>query len=336
MHDSTLVGLWGCGAMGTGLAHSLVETGKAHLAVVYDIVPEAASNLADRYGAQVASSLDAFLDYPSLDGVIIALPPYLHLPAAAQAAQAGLGIFVEKPMAPNVADCQQMLAAVERYGVKLMVGQVLRYYEPYRTILRWQDEGRFGQIYAASIWRITDGRKLAGTAPWRASRAKSGGYLLEVGAHELDMLRCLLGQPQTVYALGQKVLPRDHELLDYVTVQVRFIGGGAGTYEGGAGTSASRYGFRFYFDGAVLFSETAFKPQALHVYDMDGQLVEGLEGEFSSEHPVEAELRAWISALRDEAPVAVPGTEGLATVALAQAAYRSAETGQVVTYDTGL
>ena len=56
------------------------------------------------------------------------------------------------------------------------------------------------------------------------------------------------------------------------------------------------------------------------------------EGLVAIEHPVQAELRGWMAALRDEAPIPIPGEEGLATVALAEAAYRSAETGQVVHY----
>ena len=57
-----------------------------------------------------------------------------------------------------------------------------------------------------------------------------------------------------------------------------------------------------------------------------------MRDEFSSEHPVEAELRGWLAALRDGAPVPIPGREGLATVAFAEAAYRSAHAGQPVIY----
>jgi predicted dehydrogenase len=57
--------------------------------------------------------------------VIIALPPYVHVPAVVQAAEAGVDILVEKPMALDVARCRRMISAAERHGVKLMVGQVL-------------------------------------------------------------------------------------------------------------------------------------------------------------------------------------------------------------------
>jgi predicted dehydrogenase len=322
--------------MGKSLANALSALDAARLVAVYDLSPQAAAAIADAHGAPVAPSAEALLETPGLDGVIIALPPYLHAMAAIQAAEAGIDVFLEKPMSLTVAGCRQILAAVQEHGVKLMVGQVLRYYEPYRSILRWQAEGRFGRMFAASIWRMTHGgrwgkRGPQGTVTWRAYRETCGGYLFEIGAHELDMLRCLMGRPQTVYATGQKVLPYDHELNDHMAVHVRFDGGAA-LYEGGGGSAANRYGFRLYTEGATLSSEEAFDPQALQVYGMDGQPLDALRDEWSAEPPVQAELRGWLAALRDEAPIPIPGEEGLATVALAEAAYRSAESGAIVSY----
>jgi predicted dehydrogenase len=229
-----------------------------------------------------------------------------------------------------------MIDAARSNGIKLMVGQVLRYYEPYRSILRWNADKRFGRVHAASIWRITDGRRWAVDGYWRASHAKSGGYLLEISAHELDMLRCLMGQPSDVYAIASKFLPRRQEMEDYISATIRFRDGGAANYEGGGGTSVSRYGFRLYFEGATLMSDAAFDPEALRIYDTEGQPVDTLHAEMSPEDPVEAELRDWLAALRGEKPVVIPGEEGLATVAVAQAAYQSIETGRPVSYTSVL
>jgi predicted dehydrogenase len=333
MPDPLYIALWGCGNMGSSLARALIATGEAKLAVVHDLSPEAATAFSERYEAKIASTADELLAHPGLSGVIVALPPHLHAMAVCKAAEAGLDVFCEKPMAPRLNGCREMLAAVERTGIKLMIGHVLRYYEPYRTIQRWTVEARFGKLFSASIWRVVNGARWA-TIPnyWRANRAQSGGYLLEVGAHELDMLRCLMGRPETVYATEQKVLPYAHEMEDLIVVQVRFAQGGSAVYEGGGGSSVSRYGFRFYFEGATLISESAFDPSMLRIYDREGNELDALRDELTSEHPVQAELRDWLGALRDDAPITIPGEEGLATVALAQAAYTSAETGQLVEY----
>ena len=325
------IGLWGCGNMGAGLARALVATGEARLAAAYDTRPEATSDLADLCEAEAVASAEALLAYPGLDGVIVALPSDLHAPAVVQAAEAGLDIFCEKPMSLDVAHCQEMLDAVHPAGVKLMIGHVLRYYEPYRSIRRWQAEGRFGQPFGASIWRVIDGRGIESTS-WRASRARSGGYLFEVSIHELDMLRCLMGTPQTVCAVAQETALQGREWADHIALQIRFATGRAASYEGGVGSHVRRYGFRLYFEGATLTSDATFDRSALQVYGPGGDLVEVPASEFSAEHPVEAELRDWLAALRGEAAVPIPGEEGMASVALVEAAYRSAASGRIVAY----
>ncbi|MBN1582359.1 MAG: Gfo/Idh/MocA family oxidoreductase [Anaerolineae bacterium] len=334
------IGLIGCGNMGNSLARALVATGEAQLSFVYDVRPDAAAAFAEQYEAKATSSVEALLACPGLDGVIVAAPPDLHAPLVIQAAEAGVDVFCEKPMALNVAGCEAMLAAAEQHRIKLMIGHVLRYYEPYRSIRRWQADGRFGQLYAASIWRVTDSVHRQAAGNWRASLARSGGYLFEVSAHELDMLRCLMGRPESVYAVSQKMSSGGEcatspkgEWADYLSLQIRFAKGGVAAYEGGAGSYARRYGFRFYFEQATLASDEAFDRHALQVYGADGEVIAIPEDVFSPVHPVEAELSDWLAALRDEAPVAIPGEEGLATVALVVAAYRSAEMGQIVVYE---
>jgi predicted dehydrogenase len=332
MSDVMRIGLWGCGNMGRSLARALVASDEAVLVAAYDLANEAVSSVTEQYGACAAPSAEALLSHPGLDGVIVALPSDLHAPAVVQAAEVGLGIFVEKPMSLTVAGCREMLNAVARCGVVMMVGHVLRYYEPYRSIRRWRDEGRFGDLYAASMWRVIDGRRIK-AGNWRASRARSGGYLFEVSVHELDMLRCLMGRPRSVCAISQKRLPQEGEWTDHIALQIRFEDGRAASYEGGTGSHVGRYGFRFYFEGATLISDAAFDRTALHVYGPGGERIEIEAEEFSTEHPVEAELRGWLAALRGEAPVPISGEQGMASIALVEAAYRAAESGQIVEYD---
>ena len=77
-----------------------------------------------------------------------------------------------------------------------------------------------------------------------------------------------------------------------------------------------------------MVSDKAFDRTALEVIDMDGQPVDLSEHVFSPERPVECELRDWMAAVREERAIAIRGEEGMATVALALAAYRAAESGQ--------
>jgi myo-inositol 2-dehydrogenase/D-chiro-inositol 1-dehydrogenase len=326
------IGVWGCGGMGQSLTRALTATGEAVLTVAHDVVPEAAQTLVATYGGKAARSKEELLSWPGLDGIIIALPPYLHAGAVVETAEAGLGVFVEKPMALDVASCAEMIEAAAAQRVTLMVGHVLRYYEPYRSIRRWSAEGRFGRIYAGTIWRLSEGGGFASPGHWRARRDTCGGYLYEVGAHELDMLRCLMGEPRSVFAVSQKVRERGHEIEDHIAATIRFPCGDA-VYEGATGSHVSRYGFHLFYENATLTSSAAFDREALQINGPTAGHLSPLLGAFSDAHPVEEELRDWLSALRGESEVTIPGTEGLATVALIEAAYRSAARGEIVSVD---
>jgi predicted dehydrogenase len=155
--------------------------------------------------------------------------------------------------------------------------------------------------------------------------------MFEVGAHELDMLRCLMGHPQTVRAVRQKRIPYAHEIEDLTSIEISFDSGASASFEGGGGSYTNRYGFHFYFEGATLVSDVAFRPGALQAFTADGPL--DLDADtFMDVSPVQRELADWLQSLRTGEPVPVPGEEGMRTVALIEAAYRSAETGDSVPF----
>jgi UDP-N-acetylglucosamine 3-dehydrogenase len=327
------IGLWGCGTMGTSLAKGLSASDMGTLVAVYDKLPDAAAKLAEEHGAKSVGSAEELLATKGLDGVMIALPTDIHAPATIQSADAGINVFVEKPMSLTRALCMSMIEAAKRNRIKLTVGQVLRYYEPYRSMIRWAKEKRFGEIRAAAIWRVQKS-VVPGVDGWRLDRKRSGGMLFEVGIHELDTLRLLFGRPRTVNTLGRDPLCRtaDAPGEDFLSVQIRFAEGGVATYETGLASFAGRYGFRVFYDQATIISDSAFDPKALQILGPDGPLPIDFESERSQVNPITAELEAWITAIRDDTPAPVPGEEGMATIAITETAYRSAQTKKVEEY----
>ena len=197
MTESLQIALWGCGTMGKSLARALVETGEARLTVVYDLVSETAAKVAGEYGARVAHSADEMLSTRPLDGVLIAVPPYLHVAAATEAARAGIDIFLEKPMSTHVAGCRQILDAAREHGVKLMVGQVLRYYEPYRSILRWKAGGDRPCSSASFKNRSTSSRKTRGGDTVKSALSTPHG--MTPTSKSLDMSR---GSPKSAQSIS--------------------------------------------------------------------------------------------------------------------------------------
>ena len=270
--------------------------------------------------------MEELLADPSVDAVVVATLPNLHEQHVVAAARAGKHVFVEKPMALSTESCDRMIEAARQGGVTLMVGQVLRLIEPFQSIIRWTREGRFGRPVHVLVQRLG---ATFGRGSWRASLATAGGYLFEVGAHELDFMRCLCGRAAEVYAVRQKARAEEHEMEDAVSLLVRFASGATGRYDGGTAWGRSQYELALCFEEATLLSGTAWDTAALAAFGAGPEPKQiPLEG-FETENGVVRQMRGWIESLRGGGPVPVPGEEGREAVRLAETAYRSAETRQV-------
>jgi predicted dehydrogenase len=316
------IGVLGCGMMGQTLAQAVAASGMGRVRAVFDVDPAKSAALAELHGAEAAASEEALLATDGLQAVIIALPTFLHRESVLKAAEAGKHIFLEKPMAFGLADCREMTAAVEKAGVTLMVGHVLRYFEPFRTITRWSGAGRFGKPLHGAIWRLE--RDYLRLAPWKGRRSLSGGYLYEVGAHELDWMRCLFGEPAAMQAVVQKAQPAEHEIEDIVSVQIQFDSGAAGSYLGGVGSPSTEYGFCLRYEKATVRSANAFDPQAVKVEWLGETGQEPTELDFEGADPFEAEICDWLANLNRGSQIPITGEDASRTVALIEAAYEGA------------
>jgi len=138
-----------------------------------------------------------------LDAVFVLTPDDLHTAPAVFFLEAGVAVFVEKPLAVGLDDCDRVLAVAARTGTRLYVGHNLRHLPVLRTMRRLIDEGAIGTVRA--VWC----RHFVGHGgdyyfkDWHAERARTTGLLLQKGAHDLDAIHWLAGgSARTVTALG--------------------------------------------------------------------------------------------------------------------------------------
>jgi len=328
MSEGPAVGLISCGSMGMSLGKAMAASGAARLVAVADVDETKASAAAAELGAEPYSSHTALLAHPGLDAVIVAAPPFLHAPIALDAIAAGKHVFVEKPFAVTLEACDQVIAAARAAGVRLMVGQVLRYYPTWRRLREMVAEGLVGRPVGIQMTRVGGGWGTWQT-PWRREMAKSGGILMEINAHEIDFLAVIGGEVERVYgAMGNYgETGCDYPNLAYVslhfrsgavgllhTSQTSAIGEISGKIEGEGGTLSYRDGFSR--DGVILHAQPGGKSTSYRI------------GDLPSDPPVEAEMREFATAIVEGRDPAVSGEEGRRAVAIALAAYRSAETGR--------
>ena len=255
--ETLKIGIIGCGNMGQSHISTMKALASISIAAVSDPVPE---NVAEA-GAMVNDAAE-FGDYNALlassdiQAVVVATPNYLHREVTIAALEAGKDVLCEKPMALSVDDCDAMWTTAQRLGQKLMTGQVMRLMHPFVEMREFIASGEIGEPRSANIQRISGSWvfNLAKTDQWRMSRQKTGGLLYEINAHELDLLRSVLGEPTRMYAQSLNVVSGGHDYEDTNLVLAEFEGDKLATLYGSSASGFSRTdGIFFCTKGSVSY-----------------------------------------------------------------------------------
>ena len=183
-------GLLGSGFMNHTYAECLAKyVPNARLVAV--AVGSRAESLAAEYGVTAERSADALLRRPDIDAVIIATPHSTHRQLTALAAAAGKHVYVEKPMAVTVADCDAMIEACRTAGVQLTVNKITRFRESPLTAKRLIDSGAIGKPRMISVTSSVVGY-LPDETGWVKAPGEGGAWL-DMGVHLFDALRWFTG-----------------------------------------------------------------------------------------------------------------------------------------------
>jgi predicted dehydrogenase len=186
--------LVGAGGLGSQRAAAVAATGKGRLVGVIDRDPEAASRVESRYGAIVAKDLDAGLDLPGVDAVLVCTPHADHAAQVGRALEAGKHVLCEKPLAIDGAEARALAVRADERGVRLATGLNHRFYPPVRDALAIVREWAIGRV--ESVRAQIGHRASAGfLASWHTEVERSGGgTLLDNGPHACDLIRLFMGE----------------------------------------------------------------------------------------------------------------------------------------------
>ncbi len=226
-------GIVGCGDVSevkSGPGFQLAENSR--LVAVMRRDGAKAKDYAERHGVPFWSDrADDIINHPDVNAVYIATPPGSHLHYALQTCAAGKPAYVEKPMARNTVECEQMAAAFMEAGLPLFVAYYRRALPRFLKAKELIEGGRIGTVSGVCyrFYGNTHRKLVAGSLPWRwiASEA-GGGQFLDLGCHTLDILDFMLGPLDDVHGDATNVAsPCDVE--DNVAVQFRLQSGGLGT-----------------------------------------------------------------------------------------------------------
>ena len=308
-------GFVGAGGRARGHMKTLADIDDVEFAAICDVNEATAQEAADQFGGRVYSDYKAMLDEEQLDVMYVVVPTFAHFDAETMAAERGVHLFLEKPVAPSMAKANEILEATKKVDVITCVGYQLRYFGAVQQARAFVQNRTVGMV-VSHRWG-----GLPGT-PWWRVMAQSGGQLVEQTTHQVDMIRYVAGEiteVQAYYALRTLNDVENLDIPDNYAVTFKMENGAIGSLSSscalreGGGSS----GIDFVLDDARL--------------NLTGANVSlSPEGDLGDEPETQDIDQVFIEAVRtgDRSGILSDLEDGIRSLDVTLAANRSAETGQ--------
>lgn len=323
------VGLLGAGRIGQVHARAIAAHPGSALAAVSDAVPAAADALAAAHGARV-NATEAILDDPGIDAVLIATPTDTHAALIEAAVAAGKAVLCEKPVDLDLARARACLDRVKDSGRAVMVGFNRRFDPGFARLKRDFDAGVIG---GGELLALTS---FDPAPPPAAYIEVSGGLFRDMAIHDFDLACWIFGAlPQTVSATASSLV--DPAIgaagdVDTAVTTLRFADGRLAVIKNSR-RAAYGYDQRIEVLGAMgLLSAANLAEDNVTLMNASG-VTSARPLHFFLERYARAyaaEWAAFVTAVQDGTPPPVGLADGVAALAVAEAAARSVRTGAAV------
>jgi myo-inositol 2-dehydrogenase/D-chiro-inositol 1-dehydrogenase len=334
-NEPVRVGLLGAGFITDYHLTGLQQAG-ADVVSIFSQTEANAQAKAERFGIPHYTS-----DYPTLlarddvEAVVITTPDYTHEHLAIASAKAGKAIYLQKPMARNSRECLNIINAAQAAGVPLFVSFMHRYMVEVEKMQQLLAAEALGTVYEVRQRNATAGADWAG---WFYSKEKvGGGVVLQLGVHGIDLLRFLFGEITRVKATTV-LMKKERRLADGSVVRPDNEDTALAAYHFGSGAVAThemtfnelagtdRFRMEIYGEKGTAWLRSERGRLALYAPDFLGQ--DGwFEPTLSAPDFGRRQHHHFLSMLRGEEPGDTSAQDGLATLLVSEAIYRSAESG---------
>lgn len=240
------VGIAGLGFGSTEFLPVLERMPQIELVAGADLRPHALEAFRGRYGGRTYESVDELCSDPEVEAVWIATPNQFHAEHSIMAAHHGKHIVVRKPLALTMEDCERVLQAAEKSGVKVLAGGQTQGTNPLvQEMRRIVTSRELGKLCAINIWAYT-GWMLSPRMPQEVDETLGGGIVWRQAPHQIEAVRWLAGGlVRSVRAMTGRWRPERPHATGYYTAFLEFEDGTPVTMVYGA------YG---YFDSVELVS----------------------------------------------------------------------------------
>jgi len=228
--DTHGIGIWGAGSTASGHLTAYLAQTDCRIAAIGSLYLRDAEALAERFGVKCAcyTDYDAFLAHPGLDIVSVCTPHQLHTRNAIAAAQAGKHVYVEKPIAVNLADLYAIRQAVRDTGVRTVTGFVVRWIPLVTRLYELVRGGMLGDLRVVDVDYWHSRRRPA----FYRHRATGGSAMLLGGCHAVDTAMFLMSaSPVEVVARSVQIGAEPDDEYDFDCAElclVRYSNGAIG------------------------------------------------------------------------------------------------------------
>lgn len=316
----------GCGEIAGYVALLARFVPRLRLAACCDIDRDRAIQFAQRYHIPaVYQEYEALLDHEWLDAVYLAVPHDLHLPLTVKATERGKAVLLEKPLARNTAEAQELIRQIGTN--KVGVNYQYRYDRAAYALARAMQKGELGEINSIVIqvpWHRKSGYFEG--SPWHRSLERSGGgTLLTQASHFLDWAFWALNdKPQSamgyIASIGFKV---EVETLAHAIVQSQ-----RGTLISIVSSMIcpKEESVTIRVDGRA--GSAIYREKPMPALKFQGVKVKTERPPVRGFHALQRSLAAFVAWVLDDKPYLIPAMEALPSLAAVEAIYRSAQTGK--------
>ncbi|MBM3241616.1 Gfo/Idh/MocA family oxidoreductase [Candidatus Poribacteria bacterium] len=299
----------------------------AEIRGVCDLEAELLNAAKKQYNARIASMDYKELFSEEIDVIAVCTPDHFHKEQSVNSLHAGKHVLCEKPLAIDIAQCEEIVKAVDETGLKFMVGQNYRFESTYWSIKKLVEEGKLGDPFFVEVYYWNNLQGLGGVGNWRND--PSIRHILRGGCHAPDLARWIIGEVVEVFAYSNlKVLIDEAKSDDFITTVAKFSNGCIGNIIVSSGcqrpfsTTVSVYGSQGTVENnhALWWNKGQSQPEAV-------PRIEAINSaHFVANHFVEC-------ILEDKTPM-VDVRDGARTIAVVEAAIQSAKEGKPVKVKT--
>ena len=212
-------GIIGAGRLGTRHAENLAAIENAKVAAVYDINAEKAQFVHDKYGAEICNSAEELA--AKVDAVVVASPSDCHIEGVRAAIQADKHVFSEKPLCRFAEQAEEYHRLFNGFKKVYGIGFVRRHILKTQLFKQMLDDNKIGRIRFCNVDLPFGGfRRMQDD--WFANYKRSGGVILDMLAHHIDLANWFFGKAKRVYAQGMMLDPTQKLPSDYVSATITY------------------------------------------------------------------------------------------------------------------